>query len=312
MDLLSDVVALMRTGEPRSARVEWHSPWAQRFPAVRGSAGFQVILRGGCFLLPPAGPPVALGAGDVLFLPHGHGYTLADDPGTEPAEPDCDPAAEAELFVSAAAGDLRGPARTVTLCGGYRLDPGRAHPLLADLPELVHLPARPGHRPDLRAAVELLAGEVERPRPGADTVVTALLDMLLLLVLRAWFEDRPADGPLTGWAAALADPAVGAALHAVHRDPAHPWTVESLGARAGLSRAAFARRFGALVGRPPLGYLTWWRMTVAARLLAESDAPLGAVAAKVGYGSEFAFANAFKRERGIAPGAFRRQAGPGG
>jgi AraC-like DNA-binding protein len=137
--------------------------------------------------------------------------------------------------------------------------------------------------------------------------VPALLDMLLLYILRAWLDERPHHGSATGWAAALGDPAVSAALQEIHNDPARPWTVEGLGARAGLSRAAFARRFTALVGRPPLAYLTWWRMTTAARLLRRSDAPLHVVAEQVGYSSEFAFANAFKREYGIAPGRYRRQ-----
>jgi AraC-like DNA-binding protein len=129
--------------------------------------------------------------------------------------------------------------------------------------------------------------------------------MLLLYILRTWFENPPA--PDTGWASALADPAVSAALHAMHHDLARPWTVQTLAAQAGLSRAAFAHRFTALAGRPPLTYLTWWRLTVAAKLLRESDAPLNEVAAQVGYTSEFAFANAFKRRYGIAPGKYRRQ-----
>ncbi|WP_233508117.1 helix-turn-helix transcriptional regulator [Spongiactinospora gelatinilytica] len=100
---------------------------------------------------------------------------------------------------------------------------------------------------------------------------------------------------------------VSRALDAIHRDPAHRWTVESLGAHAGLSRAGFARRFTTLVGRPPLAYLTWWRLSVAARLLRESDASVAAVADRVGYGSEFAFGNAFKREHGLSPGRYRRE-----
>lgn len=93
----------------------------------------------------------------------------------------------------------------------------------------------------------------------------------------------------------------------MHDDAAASWTVESLAARAGLSRAAFARRFATLVGEPPMAYLTRWRMTTAARMLRESDAPLTTVAARTGYGSEFAFAKAFKREYGLAPGGYRRR-----
>lgn len=305
MDVLSDVIGVIRAGRPRSARVQWHAPWGQRFPSAPGSAGFQVILQGSCWLTPPSGAAVALGVGDVVFFPHGHGYGLADSPSTPLAEPVCDPLEDAELFASASVGQ-HGPI-TVTLCGGYQLDPTHAHPLLHDLPEVIHLPARLGQHPELRAATDLLGNEIAGPRLGTDAIVPALLDTLLLYILRARFNEPRARSANTGWAAALADPAISAALHAIHREPAHRWTVQSLGSQAMLSRAAFSRRFTTLIGQPPLAYLTWWRMTTAARLLRESDTSLDQVAACVGYTSTFAFANAFKRHHGTAPGTYRRQ-----
>ncbi|MFD4322768.1 AraC family transcriptional regulator, partial [Streptomyces sp. NPDC058548] len=196
---------------------------------------------------------------------------------------------------------------TVVLCGAYQLDPSRAHPLLLTLPDLIHLPAQPGRHPELNAAVSLLAAELENPRLGTDAAVPTLLDALLLYILRIWFSEQSSQAHLTGWAAALNDAPVTAALHAIHRDPASPWTVAKLAAEAGLSRAPFARRFALLIGQPPLAYLTWWRMTAAARLLRTTDAPLRSIAAQVGYTSEFAFANAFKRTNGMAPGAYRRK-----
>jgi transcriptional regulator GlxA family with amidase domain len=177
---------------------------------------------------------------------------------------------------------------------------------MTGLPELIHLPAHLGRHPELRSTVALLATELEHPRLGTDAVVPALLDTLLLHTLRAWL-DRQADRPeTTGWAAALNDPPIAAALQAMHDDPARPWTVATLAASAGLSRTPFARRFTALLGQPPLTYLTWWRMTTAAGLLRQSDAPLVRVATEVGYASEFAFAAAFKRHHGTAPGRYRR------
>ncbi|TMR20627.1 AraC family transcriptional regulator [Nonomuraea turkmeniaca] len=305
MDVLSDVISIMRTGRPRSARIEWHAPWGQRFPSVPGSAGFQVVLQGSSWLLPPDGPPIALSVGDVVFFPHGDGFAMADSPSTPVAEPECDPLSEeGNLFASAS---IDGPgAATVLLCGGYELDPTRAHPILRDLPAMIHLPARLGRHPELRAAVELLGAEIQRPRLGADTVVASLLDMLLLFILRAWHEGEPEHCTVAGWSQALADPGISIALDAMHRDPARPWTVAELGSRAGLSRAAFARRFATLVGQPPLTYLTWWRLASAGRLLRESDAALSEIASRVGYGSEFAFANAFKRAYGMPPGKYRR------
>ncbi|GAA2616011.1 AraC family transcriptional regulator [Paractinoplanes durhamensis] len=292
MDVLSDVITLMRTGRPRSARVGWPAPWAQQFASVPGSAGFQIVLQGPCWLTAPDTDPVRLAVGDVVFRPHGHGHTLADSPSTRPTGPACNPDDPPPPASP-------GPYSTVTLCGAYELDPARVHPLIRDLPPLIHLPADPGLRP----TVDLLAAELEHPRLGADAIIPALLDTLLVHILRTWLARNPA-GP--GWPAALNDPALSAALTAMHRDPSRPWTVATLAAEAGLSRAPFARRFTDLVGRPPLTYLTWWRMTTAARLLQESDAPLTAIAGRVGYASEFAFAHAFKRRFGTAPGRFRR------
>jgi AraC-like DNA-binding protein len=262
VDVLSDAVTAMRTGQPHSGRVRRPVPFGMRNPPVAG-AGFHIVLQGSCWLFPPDGPP-----------------------------------ADISTDGSAAA--------TVMLCGAYLLDRSRTHPLLDDLPEVIHLPARVGHHPGLRAAVDLLGGELEQPRPGSDAMLPALLDVLLLHILRAWFDEQSAHGVATGWAAALRDPAVAAGLRAIHSDPGRPWTVAELASHAGLSRAAFARRFAALVGQPPQAYLTWWRLTLAARLLHDTDAPLATVARMVGYTSEFAFAHAFKRELGLAPGGFRR------
>ncbi|GAB3469165.1 AraC family transcriptional regulator [Actinophytocola sediminis] len=306
MDLLSDVLTVMRTGEPRSARVVWTAPWGQRFAPVPGSAGFQVVLHGSCWLIRPDTDPLPLGTGDVVFLPHGQGHALADSPATPIDAEACDPNDPAFVERHVHRPPTGTGPTTVTLCGAYQLDPARAHPLLLSLPEVVRLPARLGH--DLRAVVELLAAELERPDLGTDALIPTLLDTLLLYILRTWFTAQPATGG-TGWAAALTDRAITSALHAIHRDPARPWTVATLAAEAGLSRAPFARRFAEKVGQPPLTYLTWWRMTTATRLLRDTDEPLRAIAGKVGYTSEFAFASAFKRQFGTAPGQHRRAAG---
>ncbi|MEV0299032.1 AraC family transcriptional regulator [Nocardia sp. NPDC050710] len=242
------------------------------------------------------GAPLALGVGDVLFMPRGADHYLVDSLDsavTEMARP-------GEPREVAGAG-----VRTALLCGAYELGRRRSHPLLDELPEFIHLPARLGRHPALRGAVDLLAAEIAEPRPGSDAAVPALLEMLLLFILRAWFEERTHDRP-TGWAGAFADPAVAAALRAVHEEPARAWTVPDLSDIAGVSRATLARRFTMTVGEPPLAYVTRWRMLTAARLLRDTDAALGAIARKVGYTSEFAFAKAFKREYGMAPGQYRR------
>ncbi|MFD5319821.1 AraC family transcriptional regulator [Streptomyces sp. NPDC127098] len=299
MDVLSDAVAAMRNGRAHSSRTRFTAPWGVRFAPFAG-AGFHVVLQGTCWVLPTRGEPVRLGVGDLVLLPHGRAHGLADapttplrdagDPGSLPPAPPPD-------------GD---PAATVLLCGAYLLDRARPHPLLTELPEVVHLSSRVGAHPELRTVLDLLGAELDHPREGSTGIVPALLDTLLLYALRAWHEEQARHRTATGWARALRDPAVAASLRAIHRDPAHPWTVASLGAVAGLSRSPFARRFTALVGRPPLAYLTWWRMTLAAQLLRADDRPVARVAEQVGYTSEYAFSKAFRRAYDTSPGRYRR------
>ncbi|MFE0137803.1 AraC family transcriptional regulator [Streptomyces sp. NPDC059037] len=307
MDILTEALASMRTGRPTSVRTTGQAPFGLRLPPVAG-AGFHVVLSGTCWLVPLEDaahqPPLPLGPGDVVFLRDGRGHILADHPDT-PAE--VERASQfspgSPLGTVTIGGD--GP-RTNLLCGNYHLDQARPHPLVRQLPEIIHLPANHVRHPELAAAVQLLRTELDRPRPGSVGIVPALIDSLLLYILRAWLEEQPAV-QAKGWAAALGDAAVAPALAGIHEEPGAQWTVESLAARAGLSRAAFARRFNDLVGEPPMAYLTRWRMTTAAQLLRESEVPLSAVAARIGYGSEYAFAKAFKREYGQAPGGYRRE-----
>jgi AraC-like DNA-binding protein len=307
MDVLSDVITAMRTGRPHSARSVRHAPWAVRHESFAG-AGFHLVLEGSCWLTPRAGAPIELRAGDVAFLLHGSAHSVAGDFTTPSADVPPSPLAAPDDRAEAVGS---GP-RTVLLCGAYLMDRARLHPLLREFPEVVHLQAHLGQHPSLRGAIEMYATELAQPGHGRDALLSALLDALLLYMMRAWLDDQPGQGIVSGWTAALRDPVVRTALEGIHTAPARQWTVEQLGSLAGLSRAAFARRFTALVGRPPLNYLTWWRMSVAARLLRASDAPLRTVAEEVGYTSEFAFGAAFKREHGLTPGVYRRDGGTPG
>ncbi|MFG3498758.1 AraC family transcriptional regulator [Streptomyces sp. NPDC047928] len=307
MDILTEVLASMRTGRPVSVRTTGRVPFGLRLPPVAG-AGFHVVLSGTCWLVPLEDTahlsPLPLGPGDVVFLRDGRGHILADHPDTPSEVERASQFSPGSPLGTVTVGGVG--AATNLLCGNYHLDQARAHPLVRQLPEIIHLPADPLRHPELASAVQLLRTELEQPRPGSAGIVPALIDSLLLYILRAWLEERPA-AQAKGWAAALGDTAVAPALAAIHEKPAFQWTVGTLAARAGLSRAAFARRFSDLVGEPPMTYLTRWRMTTAARLLRESDVPLSEIAARTGYSSEYAFAKAFKREYGQAPGGYRRE-----
>ncbi|MFF8380764.1 AraC family transcriptional regulator [Streptomyces sp. NPDC015661] len=304
MDVVSDAISTVRAGRPSSDRVRVGGRWCARLDPYDG-AGFHVVLRGSCWLLPDGGEPVALGAGDAVLLPHGTGHVIADAPA------DAERVARAVPFDRWADGSLPRPPRTESgerevemVCGKYRLDRSHVHPLLAELPPLVHLPDRAGGRPELRAAITLLGGELDERHPGACAALPSLLDLLLVYMIRSWLAESTAGV----WPAVLGDPVTAAALRALHSDPAAPWTVDRLAAEAGVSRPTLARRFTALVGRPPMAYLTWWRLTLAATLLRDTGDPLAAVARHVGYATPYALSHAFRREFGTTPGRYRNAA----
>lgn len=294
MDVLSETITAIRTGAPTCGKFIRHAPWGRGYPVVPGT-GFHVVLTGSCWLVPPAAAPIALGTGDVILMPRGSDHVLVDS---------LDSAVTEQAHIGEPR-EIAGPgSRSELMCGAYALGRQRSHPLLDELPEFVHIPARPGANPALRGILDVLAGEMAEPRAGTDAAIPALLETLLLFALRAWFEEQAPTS--IGWAGAFTDPGVLAALRAIHGAPERAWTVPDLSAVAGVSRATLTRRFAATVGEPPLSYLTRWRMLTAARLLRDTDTPLASVARKVGYQSEFAFAKAFKREYGLAPGQYRR------
>src|SRR5262245_57303887 len=109
-------------------------------------------------------------------------------------------------------------------------------------------------------------------------------------------------------AARARDAHVERALTAMRSDPAQRWTVARLARVAGLSRAAFARRFTRALGTSPLRWLTEHRLRLAEARLRETDLSLAAIAAEIGYVCEFAFGKAFKRVLGVTPGLVRRTA----
>ncbi|WP_051792522.1 AraC family transcriptional regulator [Amycolatopsis jejuensis] len=290
MDILSDAIAVMRTGEPASNRLSVGTEWCYRLAPYEG-AGFHVVLRGAGWLLTEHRDPLRLTTGDAVLLPHGSAHVLSSTPDDHGAVPFED------------AGTSTGGAAEM-LCGKYRFDRSRAHFLMSALPDVIHLPADVGAHPELHAAISLLGTELHGAQPGRDAAVGGLLDLLLAYLVRAWLAENPGGG----WPKALRDPEIAAALGALHADPARPWRLADLATEVGLSRATLARRFTALTGRPPMAYLTWWRLTITAQLLRAGDRPLPAIARQAGYSTPFAFSHAFKRQYGVAPAQYRSAA----
>jgi len=273
---------------------------------VVATLGGQAVIR----LDDEARAPVPLAAGDIALISGPGRHTIADSAST-PAQfvirqgrkYHVDTGEEA--FAPASLGPRTYgdgmPGATTMIRGVYLLRGGVGDRLLEMLPALAIVPAGPR----TRAALDLLTSETARDEPGQDAVLSRLLDLVLVMALRAWCS-RPSAAP-PAWYRALADPAIGGALSLLHTDPAHRWTVAEMATRSGLSRAAFAARFTDHVGQAPLAYLTAWRMTLAADLLHETDDTIATIARNVGYHDAFAFSVAFKRAHSVSPSTWRRQ-----
>lgn len=310
MDVLSELLHRSRARNAQIRQLIQQPPWSMTF-ADAPSLTVVATLGGHASVRlddDPQAAPVRLAAGDIALISGTNRYTIADAPDTPPQVVirggskhviDSGTAAQQNLAPRTYGDGL--PGATTLLRGAYELRGDVGERLLVMLSPLAVVPAGPR----TRAALDLLAAEVAHDEPGQDAVLNRLLDLVLVLALRAWCARPQAEPP--SWYRALLTPAVGDALRLLHEDPARRWTVAELAARVGQSRATFAARFTGAVGEPPLTYLTGWRMALAADLLRDTEETVAAVAREVGYEDAFAFSVAFKRARGVSPSDWRRQ-----
>jgi AraC-like DNA-binding protein len=192
------------------------------------------------------------------------------------------------------------PARLV--CGFLGCDARPFNPLLAALPRVIRINDPAGGT--LGAFVQFAVAESKERRIGGECVLGRLSELMFVDVVRRHLETLPAEG--TGWLAGLREPFVGRALTALHKSPAHDWTIEALAREVGLSRSALAERFTQFVGQPPMQYLANWRMQLAANHLVSGMDSIAEVADRVGYESEAAFSRAFKKAVGTPPSQWRK------
>lgn len=299
MDPLDDVFSAMRVESAVYARLETTAPWGLSFTGGQ-SARFGLVVRGGCLLSVGAAQPIALTAGDCYLLVKGSPYILRDDLNTPTAK--CTDVVRDKVGGVVELGGGGTPATVV--CGWFMFDELSARPLMELMPELIHVRMDQARTQALTGTLQLLAMETEEPDLGSSLVVSRLADILFVQAIRA--HVAASSETETGWLAALTDHKIGAALRAMHKDIAKPWSVDALASSATMSRSAFALRFKQRVGESPLEYLTRWRMFKAGCLLRQSKQSLGEIASVVGYDSDAAFSKAFKRSTGVAPGGYRR------
>jgi AraC-like DNA-binding protein len=265
---------------------------------------YHFVVSGGMLVSVRGEPTVAVRAGEIVLLPRNDEHTLASAPGLRPVDGHhlVQPSPEGGLARIVHGG---GGESTHLVCGFLGSD--EAHnPLIASLPKMLKLDVRQGTSGDwIEASVRFAANEFAEGRLATSGVLSRLSELLLVEAVRHYAETLP-EGE-AGWLKGLKDPRVGRALALIHRDLGAPWSAEALAREVALSRSAFVERFTALVGVPPIRYLTAWRLRTARRQLRETAKTVAQLAHAVGYESAEAFSRAFKREFGVSPVHWRER-----
>jgi AraC-like DNA-binding protein len=299
MDPLSDVLALLKPRSHMAGGFDVGGALSIRFDRYDGVKCYGMVA-GACWLEIEGGEaPTRLKTGDYFILPRGLPFRLASDLSATPVD-------AKTIFSSPANGGLRvinGGGDCLIAGGHFALDGNHAGLLLSVLPPVVHI-RQEADKVKLSWCLDQMRQELREPRPGGSLVVQQLATMMLVQALRLHLADGSRDG--VGWMFALADKRLGAAIGAIHADPARRWTLQALAERAGMSRSTFALRFKHKVGKSPMEYVTQWRMRLAADRLANARDPVSVVALSLGYKSESAFSVAFKRTMGCSPRQYAR------
>jgi AraC-like DNA-binding protein len=314
MDALSETLRVVRLVGAIFINARFTAPWCYRSPSADSAAPFlepgaervviyHLITEGECYVELGNEPPTRLIAGDVVVFPRGDAHLMGSQPGLVPAK-----GASLEEVLARRPRQLDfggGGATTRLVCGYMACDARLAQMLLAGLPPLVRVNMRGSNAGVwLETSVRYALAEARSPRPGGAGVLAKLAEVLFIEALRIYMNEQ-GEGR-TGWLAGVRDRIVGAALNALHKNPAHAWTLDELAQTANTSRSVLAERFQQLVGTSPMQYLTQWRMLLAANLLSRSNAPLARIAEDVGYQTDTAFSRAFRREYGAPPAAWRK------
>lgn len=313
-DILSEVLQAVRLRGAVFYRVEAAAPWVALSPPAREIAArvmpgvghvmeFHLVVAGECWTGLAGGVPERAAAGDVVVFPQGDSHIFRSAPDLPAPPPNLPPEAGTGLPLVLRVG-APGQSGARFVCGYLGCDAAPFNPLLAALPRMLRIPAGEGPLGEL---FRLAVADSATPRPGGEALRARLAELMFVEVVRRHLGSLPPGAQ--GWLGGLRDPQVGRALALLHARPARRWSLELLAREVGLSRSPLQARFAALVGHPPMRYLTRWRLQVAAGRLAQGGDKIASIALEVGYESEAAFNRAFKRLTGLPPAAWRRGQG---
>lgn len=336
MDVLSDVLRVVRLSGAVFFTGEFSSPWAIESPppAVLASIVipnaecvvlFHILVEGECDVECEGHPTLTMQEGDVVVFPHGAQHVMRNRGSALRATP-------LVSVVSQKTGDdppqliLGGGGRVARFICGYLSSDERFTRLVEALPTILLVRGRDDcaaleafdARGRQSAAVSQRSGtwlattlkftinEARVSGPGNTAMLGRLAELMFVGILREYMQQLPANQG--GWLAALNDAAVGHALRLLHANPVRDWTVDLLAHEVAVSRSVLAQRFTELVGETPMRYLANWRMQLAKQMMREGSLNIQEIATRVGYDSEAAFNRAFKRATGSPPATWRKSA----
>lgn len=298
-DPFSDFLQLVNAQSVISGGLVAGGTWAITIPPP-DKIKFWGVVRGSCWLsFDGEEEPIKLEAGDVFLLSTPRALVMASDL----AAPRVDLNDVLKYRVGAIAQHGAGDDCFV-IGGNVELSAEHAQLLLDALPPFIHVRAGTRRAQTLYWLMDQLVQECEDDPPGAGVALIQLARLMFIQILRAHFD--AAEPLAAGWLRALTDRRLAPAIRLMHSDPGRAWQLEELARAAAMSRATFALHFKSAAGIAPMSYLTQWRMRLAERALRESHLPIGDIGRSLGYSSESAFSNAFRRATGRAPMHFRR------
>jgi len=293
VDPLSSIVTLLQPKADFSKVLHAAGTWRIRREKI-GNPFYCVVLKGGCEFTLKSDEPIYLTAGDFVLVPETHGFTVASShpPALDTADSMPVKTAPNTYFVGEEASKLNAH----LLIGHYQFEAPDSNLLISLLPKLVHIQAATR----LTTLVELVIEESLAQRPGRDSVLARLLEILLIEAFRAKMDTPDVPGLLVG----LADERLAIAIRKIHQDVSQSWTIDQLAKESSLSRSVFFQRFSKAVGCTPMEYVIAWRMAIAKDLLRRQNFTMATIAERIGYQSASAFSSAFSKHTGQPPSKF--------
>ena len=309
MDALSKIFEDIHLNQSEYLYLKPHGEWSFRYTEQSTMMAY-AVLQGQFTICLDAKQIIVAEVGDLILLPSGPSHECRSSTTDQLLEVfDISDLFSKNQHKEVTFGSNATQQKNVILALHAHMDPIMARPLVQALPAFIHLQHKDLSTVTewLQIGLQFLALEVQRIRPGRDKILDHLVSILLIECVRDYID---ALQDSNNWLSALSHPELSNALAKIHAEPAQPWTVESLAEQCCMSRSKFATLFSQILGTSPLAYLQQHRLRLAAQYLRNKQGTIQQIAHRVGYNSETAFSQSFKRQYQMSPSQYRNHPHP--